>query len=65
MDGSSNHQSCSANCFWSYEHPGFYYGVDGDQNAGFHSDGSLCLMEAINRSQAQGSLRFAHFFTFF
>ncbi|XP_073152581.1 AP2-like ethylene-responsive transcription factor ANT [Henckelia pumila] len=42
-------------------YPGFYYGVEGE-NAGFYSpltvmplksDGSLCLMEAINRSQPQ------------
>ncbi|XP_073294017.1 AP2-like ethylene-responsive transcription factor ANT isoform X3 [Primulina huaijiensis] len=47
----------SNNC----SYPGFYYGVGGE-NAGFYSpltvmplksDGSLCLMEAINRSQPQ------------
>ncbi|KAL5753184.1 hypothetical protein ACOSP7_023355 [Xanthoceras sorbifolium] len=41
---------------------GFYYGVEGDQNGGFYShlpvmplksDGSLCLMEALSRSQQQ------------
>ncbi|KAI3451895.1 hypothetical protein Pfo_008560 [Paulownia fortunei] len=46
----------------SFNYPGIYYGVEGD-NAGFYSnltvmplksDGSLCLMEAINRSQPQG-----------
>ncbi|XP_075498597.1 AP2-like ethylene-responsive transcription factor ANT isoform X1 [Primulina tabacum] len=46
-------------CYSSY--PGFYFGVEGE-NAGFYSpltvmplksDGSLCLMEAINRSQSQ------------
>ncbi|XP_075498600.1 AP2-like ethylene-responsive transcription factor ANT isoform X3 [Primulina tabacum] len=47
----------SNNC----SYPGFYFGVEGE-NAGFYSpltvmplksDGSLCLMEAINRSQSQ------------
>ncbi|CAA0839702.1 AP2-like ethylene-responsive transcription factor ANT [Striga hermonthica] len=42
---------------------GIYYGVDGENAAAFYSnltvmplksDGSLCLMEAINRSQPQG-----------
>ncbi|XP_075482806.1 AP2-like ethylene-responsive transcription factor ANT [Primulina tabacum] len=42
-------------------YPGFFYGVEGE-NTGFYSpltvmplksDGSLCLMEAINRSQPQ------------
>ncbi|KAI3462664.1 hypothetical protein Pfo_019327 [Paulownia fortunei] len=45
-------------------YPGIYYGVEGE-NAGFSSplsmmplksDGSLCLMEAINRSQPQAKL---------
>lgn len=49
-----------------FNYPGIYYGVDGD-NHGFYShltvmplksDGSLCLMEAINRSQPQGSSLF-------
>lgn len=44
-----------------FNYPGIYYGVEGD-NHGFYShltvmplksDGSLCLMEAINRSQPQ------------
>ncbi|XP_011099412.1 AP2-like ethylene-responsive transcription factor ANT isoform X1 [Sesamum indicum] len=46
----------------SFNYPGIYYGVEGE-NSGFYShltmmplksDGSLCLMEAINRSQPQG-----------
>lgn len=54
-----------------FNYPGIYYGMDGE-NAGFHSpltvmplksDGSLCLMEAINRSQPQG-LYFKLCFTF-
>lgn len=42
---------------------GVYYGVEGDQNGGFYSnhlpvmpiksDGSLCIMEALGRSQHQ------------
>lgn len=43
----------------AFNYPGIYYGVDGDSPAFYShltvmplkSDGSLCLMEAINRSQ--------------
>ncbi|KAL1537049.1 AP2-like ethylene-responsive transcription factor ANT isoform X1 [Salvia divinorum] len=45
----------------SFNYPGFCYGVDGDSPSFYShltvmplkSDGSLCLMEAINRSQPQ------------
>lgn len=49
----------------SFNYPGIYYGVEGE-NSGFYShltmmplksDGSLCLMEAINRSQPQGFIQ--------
>ncbi|GER31008.1 integrase-type DNA-binding superfamily protein [Striga asiatica] len=50
---------------------GIYYGVDGENAAAFYSnltvmplksDGSLCLMEAINRSQPHGVPKLEDFF---
>lgn len=59
----------------NFNYPGIYYGVEGE-NVGYYSnltmmpirsDGSLCLMEAINRShvqvQPQGKKKDPIFFT--
>lgn len=79
MEAPSDHhqpQQCTNDVNYpsSFNYPGAYYGVDGDNtvtNPGFYShltvmplksDGSLCLMEAINRSQPQGFIQTSFFY---